>query len=1025
MSSLNKRELIAGPFRPALEDALAGRIRAIKETDPGAPVLVLVGSFVLKMYLARRMAEQVPLWNVRFLDFRELTDRLAQSALGTDSRRPLPAAAARLLVGEIAAKERSGYFDRVADLPGFAAAAAETIRDLKDAGLDSSALDHLSGRKAEALKRIFGRYERALKKHKRCDDADLLALAAERAAESDFLRGSHFVAYGFYDLTGLQRRLVRAAASAAGSAAAMVPSSDAPAFEYARPLLEWFRGDGFVEAAAVQDAESIAARLFTPPAGRPANDGRFSVLSAPGESREVREVVRQVLAFAEQGVPFHEIGVLLRTRDPHSRPLRDAFERSGIPCFSAGGTPLAETREARALLMLADLLAGELPRADVMEFVHFAPFDFEELVEGTPNTPAWDLLTIEAGIVGGVRDWQRRLDRLDATERGDELSTLKTFASKLLDAKKSVPQTGTWADIIGALLKVADAFFVESETQARVREEVEALAELDDVGVGATFDLVREAVRDTLERAAVSSAGFQRGKVFVGELEKSRGLGFRAVIIPGLVEKGFPQVGRQDPILLDAERHVLAAKAGPDAYLPAKGGRVAEERMLFALAVGAGSEHVALTFPRLDVTTARERVPSHFLPRLVEALTGERCDHATLQAADCFVRVPAFPGSGDAGPSVDVDEYDLCRVASLIAKRGQAGRALYLAELSEQFGRGVAVERARWQEPCFTAYDGLAAAANETVDGPVSPTRLEEYADCPFRYFLHRVLRVEALEEPEAVVRLPALDRGSLLHGIFYTAYSGIAAGGGEFSADALARALTAAAKAAFKRRRAAVPPLTWALDQAEMLADLNLFAALDAADLAGAGARPALFEARFGMPSRDDEEDAASTEEPVRVPSGGTDYLFKGRIDRIDEVGSDSARVIDYKTGRASGKDDTFNGGRALQLPIYLLAAETFLPGRSVDAAEYSYATGRGEFSRVAFSRKALESRRGEFDTIIDTIVSHIERGVFVATPDGDNGRCQYCDLRAACSVNRDVLFERKKDDPLIKGLLDMAEIE
>ena len=496
--------------------------------------------------------------------------------------------------------------------------------------------------------------------------------------------------------------------------------------------------------------------------------------------------------------------------------------------------------------------------------------------------------------------------------------------------------------------------------------------------------------------------------------------------MPGLVEKGFPQVGRQDPILLDAERRSLAAKAGPGAYLPAKGGRVAEERMLFALAAGAGSEHVILTFPRLDVTTARERVPSHFLPRLVEALTGERCDHATLQAADCFVRVPAFPGAGDTGPSVDVDEYDLCQVASLIAKKRPAGQALYLAEVSDQFRQGVAAERARWQEPHFTVYDGLAASANETIGGgPVSPTRLEEYANCPFRYFLRRVLGVDALEEPEAVVRLPALDRGSLLHHIFHTAYSGIAAKGGEFSADALAQALAAAAQAAFRKLPVAVPPLTWAIDQAEILADLNLFAALDAADCADAGACPALFEARFGMPPRDDEEDAASTEEPLCVQIGGTDYLFKGRIDRIDEVGAGAARVIDYKTGKASGKDDKFNGGRALQLPIYLLAAKMFLPGRSVEAAEYSFATGRGEFSHVAFSGEALEARRDEFVTIIDTIVSHIEKGVFVATPDGDKGRCKFCDLRAACCVNRDVLFERKKADPFIKGLLEMAEIE
>ena len=1019
MNSRKHRELITGSFQPALEDALAGRIRAVKKNAPGASVLVLVGSFALTQYLPRRIAADVPLWNVHFLDFRGLINRLTPPLLRASGRRRLPRAAAKLVIGDVVSKGDAGYFARVAALPGFAGAAAETIRDLKDAGVASAALGRSRDGKAAALKRIFDGYDAALETSARCDNADLLALAAGAAPESGFVRESDFIAYGFYDLTGLQRRLVLALASAARSACVMAPFEDAPACDYARPLLDWLRANNFTEAAAASDA--MTARLFTSPNGEALDDGRFRIVSAPGEAREVREIVRQVLASAKQGVPFHEIGILLHQRETYSRLLRDALDACGIPYFILGGAPLAETREARSLVMLGNLLAGDLPRTDVMEFVHFAPIDFGRLLGRSPNTPAWDLLTIEAGIIAGAAQWPARLARLDPDEYGEELAGLKTFVAALIEAKKSVPLSGAWAGIVGALLDVSDRLFTASDAQGKVRSAVAALADLDDLGVAAAFDGVREALRETLERESVPSAGFQRGKVYVGDLLQSRGLGFRAVIVPGLVERGFPSVGRQDPILLDAERRAIQDKAGADAYLRTKAERAAEERTLFALAAGAGSEHVTFTFPRLDVASARERVPSHFLTRLVEALTGERCDYSTLHAAPCFEQVPMFPVSGADGEDVDLDEHDLRTVAGL----SKPSHALFLAQVSEPFQRGIDVETARWQEKRLTSFDGLAASvAGQTIAGEVmSPTRIETYAACPFVYFLKYVLGVDALEEPEAVERLPALERGSLIHHILYAAYTTLFAGGRKASADALAKELVRAANRQFTKLRTAVPPLTWALDRAEITADLKRFAALDAEACAAAGARPAMFETRFGMRPRDGEEDEASTEQPLVLAIEGREYKFRGKIDRIDDLGPGEARVIDYKTGRASGRDNAFDGGRTLQLPLYILAAQMLRPDRRVLGARYAFATGRGEFRTVAFSREALDQRLGELEGIIQTVESHIEKGVFAATP--DKNRCKFCDRRAACCVNRDVIFERKKADPLIAGLLEMAEIE
>jgi ATP-dependent helicase/nuclease subunit B len=1056
MTSRSTRQLITGPFQPTLEDALAARIGDARANSPAAPVIVLTGSTVLPLYLRRKLARSGSLWNVRFYTFAELAQTLGEPALRKAGRSRLPDWAEPLLVEGVIRSHPTDYFAPVSDLPGFVRVTAESIRDIKQAGMDSGDLPRSGQDKLGAFRSIFDGYQRALDDLGLYDAPDLRRSAVDAVPHAEFLRSATLIAYGFYDLNGLQRRLLLALAGQAASATALLPGNDAPAFAYARPFVSWLESNGFEHTQAAPH-EPVLTRLFAPPAGekrglapaksrsrrdrdedvpvpafrQPANacppDTR--VLSVPGEPREVREIVRRVVELAESGVALDDIAVLLRSPDAYARPLREALGRRDIPCFVAGGAPLSDTRAARSFLMLADLLTGEFARADVMQFIHFAPIGFETFIGCTPNTSDWDLLSIHAGIVSGPAEWGRALDALE--RRADpnsvplhELGPLKAFIAELLAARDALARAAGWRGTVAALLEAFRRFIAPADDDAHERvctacREMTELAGIEKLGVDATPQAVRDALAERFTRDAMHSVKYQSGAVYVGDIERSRGLGFRAVILPGLVEKSFPAAARQDPILLDHERAGLARKTKDDVFLPQKSGRIAEERMLFALALGAGAESRTLTYSRLDVTSARERVPSHFVARLAEAVTGGRFDLG--KPPGWFRRVLMFPDPANAHTPVDADEYDLNTVVREL-KAATPENVLYLAQLSEQFGRGVQAETARWQAKRFTEFDGMVSAAPHSIAGdPMSPTRIEEYAACPFAYFLRRVLSIEPLEEPEQVERMNALERGSLIHDIFQNAYRAWRDSGGEVSAGDLTAALRSAADGAFKRRIG--PALTWRVDCAEILADLARFAALDAADCAAAGARPALFEARFGMTSHGQNEDPASTDEPLALEIGGKTFQFKGRIDRIDEVGDDAARVIDYKTGKKSGKPDAFDGGRALQLPLYILAAQMLLAGRSVAEARYAFATGRGEFKTVGFSREALDARMDDLKLIIATAEACIEQGVFINTPDA--ARCRHCDFGDVCGANSDAIFERKKDDPAVADLLALGEIE
>ncbi len=1028
MPSDHVRELITGPFHPTLESALEEQIRVAQSENTREPVLVLVGPKVLARYLPRRLARRMPIWNVRCLAFTQLAEMLGRPALDRAGRNPLPDGAEVVLVRDAIAELRGGYFETVADLPGFARTAEKSIRDLKEAGVEPDALANSRSPQLAAFAGIYRAYQTRLERLGLYDRRDVLAAAAEAASADSGLADSTFIAYGFYDLTGLQRRLFAAVASAARTTAALVPVDEGRAFDYGRPLLDWLASQGLKPVDRAGEFTPPVARLFQPPAGEPV-DVPVRILSVPGEPREVREIVREVLRLAEDGLRFHEIGVLLRDTGTYSRLLRDAFAQRCIPFFVSNGVPLAETAAARHTRLLADLLAGDMSRADVMQFAHAAPVPFGELIGARPDLGEWELLTIEAGIVSGPDKWVPRLDALARRQRDDAggarqddaLDGLRRFVTGLLNARRSIPDRGTWTEIIDALLDAFCKFVGECDSRDEVVRAVRALAAIDRLGLDATFAEVREAIEEKLKQKGPQAGKFQRGGVFIGDLLESRGLRFRAVIVPGLVEKSFPATGRQDPILLDRERRRLAR---PGVHLPLKAARPAEERMLFALALDAAAEHRTLTYSRLEVSSARERVPSHFLVRLAEAIVGRQFDYKTLDDAPGFERVSMFPSAGAGQVPLDSDDRDLQTVARLIGDE-QHERVLFLADLAPTFERGVRAELARWQKTGFTEFDGLVpAAGRDLADGePIAPTRLETYVQCPFRYFVQVVLGIEELEEPEEVERITPLDRGSLVHNILFQGYRNHFGQGGSLSAEALSASLRTAADAVFRRIGTIGPPLTWQIDRSQIARDLEHFARLDIDDCRRTGAMPALFEMRFGMPPRGQDEDSASTERPLELAVEGHTVRFKGKIDRVDELGEDGLRVIDYKTGSKRGKTNSLDGGRRLQLPIYLLAADMLRPDRRGLDALYSFATAKGGFATVEFDRDTLDDRRGDLHRIIDAVRRSLQAGVFVARP--EHQHCLYCPFSKLCGPNKDLIYERKKDDPALEPLLELADIE
>ena len=721
--------------------------------------------------------------------------------------------------------------------------------------------------------------------------------------------------YGLYDLNAAQKKMVEYLAPSA----VFFPATKHD--DYSRPLLNWFQSLGY-------------KTIQSPIANR---QSQISVVSAPGEAAEVRETVRTIFDYLTKnpGKTFADCAILCRSRDQYDAILRDTLPALGVRAFFRGGRPLSEHPDTKLFQLLLEAIRSDFSRSAVLELAcHLGPHSH------------WDAESVRLGIVGGKTQWESRL----------KVGAFADFVRRVMTAGAVLPARAPWPVMVNAALAAYRQF---GGQHPAVTGAIQSLAELDTVESPVTLDTFAEFCQRALDATPDQPEKFQGGVVFVSDVMGARGLSFDFVVLLGMVEKSFPRLIREDPLLLDEARQKLS----PD--LPLKRRGHDEERLLFNLACGVAREKLILSYPRLDAGTARPRLPSFLL----------------LEAGECF----HAPGK-DAQP-VDEREFDLTALAS-IAKPDD-----YLAGISPLIAAGVAGENQRWRERALTRYDGLLdtkpalALLRDRFDLEklvISATALESFFKCPFLYFQKHILHNEKWEEPEATIVIDAADLGSLYHAILedYYRHSG--------------ELLPVIEKhfRQFECEGVTGYPTVWEIKKEIIRQELTAFVARETRRF-GDEWKPTDFEKEF----RD-----LTVAPPVRL---------RGKIDRIDRSANGlHARVLDYKTGQLprSLRDDSLAGGEALQLPLYLLAAEQLLSGVTVDAASYLYFTLRGGYRDVSFSRETLDERRDQLHQLLQAAADMIRAGIFAqhATPEN----CRQCDFRPICGNGVLKLAGNKSDD-------------
>ena len=663
---------------------------------------------------------------------------------------------------------------------------------------------------------------------------------------------------------------------------------------------------------------------------------------------------------------------------------------------------------------LPDVTPADPPRDEAADDV--------AVVEGSLRAPwKWETLIVESAVIGGdPRRWHRRLDglaqeyRLKIQEESKDdpesprarrlerdlrnLGHLRAFALPIIDRLAAWPVSGTWGEWLDRFNELAPMVLRQPERVLRALADLRPMSEIGPVSLNEARGVIADRLL-TLDREPPRN---RYGRVFVGSPQQARGRTFRVVFVPGLAERMFPQKPHEDPMLLDDEMRV---PLGAGLAVQEDRGRV--ERLLLRLAVGAATERLWLSYPRIDVGESRPRVPSFYALDVMRAITGRIPNHEDLQehAAVEGGAGLAWPSPVEPARAIDELEHDLSVLRELLQADNPKlvrGHAHYLLRLNESLKRSVTARWARARAQ-WTPFDGITRVTGTTAPllatqrlsaRPYSLSALQKFSTCPYQFLLSAIYRLEPAEEPEPLQTLDPLTRGALFHEVQAEFFRELQREGQlPVTAAALARALASldatTARVATKYHEQLAPAIerVWRDEIAGIAKDLRVWARRLAESDEWL---PKYFEYSFGL--RDAGRDPRSYPDPVLVDGR---FLLRGSVDLIERR-RDAAllRVTDHKTGKNRTTWKTvIGGGATLQPVLYSLAVEQAL-GQAVSSGRLSYCTAAGGFTDHEIPIDDVNRRAGlEALEIVDRA---IELGFLPAAP-GDRA-CGWCDFRPVC---------------------------
>ncbi|MCK5231508.1 MAG: PD-(D/E)XK nuclease family protein, partial [Desulfobulbaceae bacterium] len=468
--------------------------------------------------------------------------------------------------------------------------------------------------------------------------------------------------------------------------------------------------------------------------------------------------------------------------------------------------------------------------------------------------------------------------------------------------------------------------------------------------------------------------------------------------VTGLSAKIFPRTAPQNPLFLDAEIKKINNLAGNPVISSSvsltEDNLYECEKLLFS-----SSKKFNVSYVYYD--EKRIISPSDFMME-----HGDKKNRLADSLEDYLENIGA---SADLR-QISQDNTARFPINPLAAKAAYASSPVF-ASLDTSFKTINKVMHNRFFDDSLTIYDGMVKERGRfdwinDLNTVFSASSLKNLLQCPFRFFLNKILYLDSPSFPEdwdGVTWLNAMDRGSLYHEILDLYFSRLRKK--EFKTDKKkSDLLRMTAEELIKEYKQNLQPdkKIYQHEKSEIMSTLKIILAKENNINQYTDYENIMTEASFGLKAKVRRADILSSGAIKTSLSKNQDIKLHGYIDRIDiDRKRKKARLIDYKTGKnrldMDSPRDWDNQAENIQHVVYGMVFEKFLKKYKVNELEtgYYFISEKGGFTlAITDFFSVVKDFKKAADSVLKTTKK--ERAFFL-NPDN----CEYCDFTTICMGN------------------------
>jgi ATP-dependent helicase/DNAse subunit B len=979
---------------------------------------------------------------IRFLLFEgfigEVTERL-----GLKRRKPSELQQQLLIAKAFQILNHSGrlsYLNRAPFTVKYRQALLDGIAEWKRAGLTTELMVNWAteqGEKEQQLAKLYLTYQHLLAANGFVEEDELLEqLRQIRSQTEPVARRPQVVLYGYTDLTRQQADFIDVLTLWFDFEAVLDPTNAPDLQELIRQHFNFKKPvTSAPESAAPTALNRLRQSLWQSEAtviNLEETDFSLQLLRADGRSRQATALAREIATLLRSGSGYELADFLILSPQPQ------VFLKTAQPIFAEYQLPLAQpTRPVKEFPAALQFWQALQTVVNGWQWP-----DLEGLIRqfyaGTDSSSRDKLLLSLGKSCGALSGQERWLELLadpqfamNMKEQGIALEPLQQCLKFLATFPETAPGVQylqlarDWFELAGAqtlryLPSDATLFQMQllnyqaaNQLQQACEEFLRNFDYLADLTEAITLGEFGQFFEDYLLQSEVTPINSPQNQIRVIPPCEARGLRAKVVFITGLEQGVFPRNYINDWKLSPTSRFELKALG---VELETGEQYQQQEKLAFYWALQTAGDRLYLV-ARVQDDAGQLLNRSPFLTAIMQLLPDlpGRSRYYSLEP-----RVQ--PSFGQCYAPAEEQRRWVDYLLQDPAAIPETERQIcdYLFSIPQY--RQLALRVAQWldrpaltADQSFSTHPQVVAILKEQfgAEHSFSITALDEYRNCPYSFFLKRLLRIKPLVEPS--LQPEVIDLGNLYHQILR-----------EFGEQYRGQALRPERRTEYQTMLDLIFKRNFSKWQDEAANDLVaavlviqeqqirqtlrrwLAAELQWAEQTGYRYRPYLLEYSFGQPP--DSGDPASTPQPFVLHTEAGPVRLNGRIDRVDREADGRLVIYDYKLGRGHTTSSVLEL-KSLQIPVYLEALEQLL-GETVETVGGCYLSLK-ELSRTSGGiwrkvKTGLDGRSkgllGEAEWVewleqmereVATTVTAVRQGYFQLT----EAKCPaYCEYRTVC---------------------------